>query len=269
MSELFSISEKVIVITGGTSEIGSCLAKYLAGQGAFIVLLGCRVKVGEQIVAQIKENDGEAIFFKTDVLNSEILMENLQDILLEYGRVDALINAAGGDLPCSTMASEATFLDLKLEAFKSVLDKNLIGTVLASQIFLKPMLKQGKGSIVNFSSIAAFRPISFSGYGAANAGISNFTASMAHELASKFGGKIRVNSVALGFFLTEKNRSLLTEENGCLTKHGQDVIRQTPFGRFGNPEELCGTIQYLISDASSFVTGTVAVVDGGFNTFSM
>lgn len=270
MNELFSIREKVIVITGGTGVLGSSIAKYLAAQGALIVVLGRRSDVGKEIISQIKEEDGEAIFLTTDVLNVELLHENLEDILLEYGRIDALLNAAGGNMPGATIAPDATFFDLQPEAFRTVLDLNLTGTILPTQVFLKPMVKQGRGSIINFSSMSAFRPMSrVCGYGAAKAGISNFTAFMANELASKFGEKIRMNAIAPGFFLTEQNRYLLTEENGDLTKRGQDVIRQTPFGRFGKPEELCGTIQYLLSDASSFVTGTVAVVDGGFNTFAM
>lgn len=270
MNELFSVREKVVVITGGTGVLGSCMAKYLASQGALIVILGRRSEAGEKIVSQIKEEDGEAVFFKTDVLNSEILQENLQDILLEYGRIDALINAAGGNMPGATIAPESTIFDLQPEAFRTVVDLNLTGTILPTQVFMKPMVKQGKGTIINFTSMAAFRPLSrVCGYSAAKAGITNLTAFMAQEFASKFGEKIRVNAIAPGFFLTEQNRFLLTDENGGLTKRGQDVIRQTPFGRFGSPEELCGTVQYLISDASSFVTGTVAVVDGGFNTFSM
>lgn len=270
MNELFSVKEKVIVITGGTGVLGSCLAKYLAAQGALIVVLGRRSDEGEKIVAQIKEDDGEAIFLKTDVLHSETLHENMQDILLEYGRIDALINAAGGNMPGATISPDATIFDMQPEAFKTVVDLNLTGTMLPTQVFLKPMVKQGKGAILNFTSMAAFRPMSrVCGYSAAKAGISNLTAFMAHEFATKFGEKIRVNAIAPGFFLTEQNRFLLTDAQGNLTQRGQDVIRQTPFGRFGNPEELCGTAQYLLSDAASFVTGTVAVVDGGFNTFSM
>lgn len=150
------------------------------------------------------------------------------------------------------------------------LELNLVGTVLPTQIFLKPMVEQKKGAIVNFSSMAAFRPLTrVCGYASAKAGISNFTAYMATEIAKKFGEGIRINAIAPGFFLTEQNRSLLTNPDGTYTQRGQDVIRQTPFGRMGRPEELCGTIQYLISEASSFVTGTVAIVDGGFNTFAM
>ncbi|MDE5935144.1 MAG: SDR family oxidoreductase, partial [Muribaculaceae bacterium] len=154
--------------------------------------------------------------------------------------------------------------------FRKVMDLNLTGTVIPTQVFLRPMVEAGKGTIVNFSSMAAFRPLTrVLGYAAAKAGISNFTAYMATEVAKKFTPGIRVNAIAPGFFLTNQNRALLTNPDGSLTERGADVIRQTPFGRFGKPEELCGTIHYLISDASSFVTGTVAVVDGGFNIYSM
>ena len=156
------------------------------------------------------------------------------------------------------------------EQFQKVLNLNLTGTVIPTQVFLRPMVEKGKGSIINFSSMAAFRPMTrVCGYAAAKAGISNFTAYMAHETAIKFGEGIRVNAIAPGFFITEQNRALLTNPDGSYTERGKDVIRQTPFGRMGKPEELCGTIQYLMSDAAAFVTGTVAVVDGGFNIFAM
>jgi len=199
MNELFSVREKVVVITGGTGVIGSCMAKYLASQGALIVVLGRRSDAGEKIVSQIKEDDGEAIFFKTDVLDHEILNENLQDILLEYGRVDALINAAGGNMPGATIAPDATLFDLQPEAFRNVVDLNLTGTILPTQVFLKPMVKQDRGVILNFTSMAAFRPMSrVCGYAAAKAGITNLTAFLANEFASKFGEKIRVNAIAPG-----------------------------------------------------------------------
>ena len=196
--------------------------------------------------------------------------KNLCDILDTYGRLDALINAAGGNMPGATIAPSDTFFDLSVEDFDKVLQLNLTGTVLPTQVFLKPMVKQGKGSIINISSMAAFRPMTrVAGYAAAKAGISNFTQYLAHETALKFGEGIRVNAIAPGFFITEQNLRLLTNPDGSFTERGNDVIRQTPFRRFGKPEELCGTAQYLISDASLFVTGTVAVVDGGFNTYAM
>lgn len=270
MKNLFSVKDQVVVITGGTGVLGRAIAAHLAEEGARVVILGRKAEVGNAIVEDIKKNGGEAMFLTTDVMNREALEQNLADILAAYGRVDALLNAAGGNMPGATIAPDGNFFDLKLEDFQRVLELNLIGTVLPTQVFLKPMVEQQKGAIVNFSSMAAFRPMTrVCGYASAKAGISNFTAYMATEVAKKFGEGIRVNAIAPGFFLTEQNRTLLTNPDGTYTQRGQDVIRQTPFGRMGRAEELCGTIQYLISEASSFVTGTVAVVDGGFNVFAM
>ena len=268
--KLFDITGKVVVITGGTGILGKAIAKYLALEGAKVVILGRRAEAGNAIVADIKAAGGEAMFLTTDVMKQDILAQNLADIVAAYGRVDSLLNAAGGNMPGATISPDGTFFDLKPEEFQRVLDLNLTGTVIPSQVFLKQMVKQGEGTIVNFSSMAAFRPMTrVAGYAAAKAGISNFTAFLATEVAKKFGEKIRVNAIAPGFFLTEQNRTLLTNPDGSWTQRGADVIRQTPFGRMGEPEELCGTIHYLINDASKFVTGTVAVVDGGFNTFAM
>ena len=270
MKNLFDIKGQVVVITGGTGVLGKAIAIHLAEEGAKVVILGRKAEVGNALVNEIKQKGGEAMFLTTDVMNRNALEQNLTDILAAYGRVDALLNAAGGNMPGATIAPTGTFFDLKVEEFQKVLELNLLGTVLPTQVFLKPMVNQKKGAIVNFSSMAAFRPLTrVCGYAAAKAGISNFTAYMATEVAKKFGEGIRVNAIAPGFFLTEQNRSLLTNPDGTWTERGQDVIRQTPFGRMGRAEELCGTIQYLISEASSFVTGTVAIVDGGFNTFAM
>lgn len=270
MANLFSVKDKVVVITGGTGVLGKAIAAHLAGEGAKVVILGRKAEVGNEIVEQIKAKGGEAMFLVTNVLDAAVLEQNLADILKAYGRVDALLNAAGGNMPGATIAPTGNFFDLKIDEFQKVLDLNLTGTVLPTQVFLKPMVEQKSGAIVNFSSMAAFRPMTrVAGYAAAKAGISNFTAFIATEVAKKFGEGIRVNAIAPGFFLTEQNRTLLTNPDGTYTERGQDVIRQTPFGRMGRAEELCGTIQYLISEASSFVTGTVAVVDGGFNVFAM
>lgn len=270
MANLFSVKDKVVVITGGTGVLGKAIAVHLAEEGAKVVILGRKGEVGNEIVNGIKAKGGEAMFLVTNVLDAAVLEQNLADILKAYGRVDALLNAAGGNMPGATIAPTGNFFDLKIDEFQKVLDLNLTGTVLPTQVFLKPMVKQKSGAIVNFSSMAAFRPMTrVAGYAAAKAGISNFTAFMATEVAKKFGEGIRVNAIAPGFFLTEQNRALLTNPDGTYTERGQDVIRQTPFGRMGRAEELCGTIQYLISEASSFVTGTVAVVDGGFNVFAM
>ena len=270
MQNLFDIKDYVVVITGGTGILGRCIAKYLALEGAKVIILGRKEEVGRKIADDIVAAGGLCEFMKTDVMNQAVVEKNCSDILAKYGKVDTLLNAAGGNMPGATIGPEGNFFNLKAEEFQTVLNLNLTGTVIPTQVFLKPMVKQGKGSVINFSSMAAFRPLTrVCGYAAAKAGISNFTAFMATECAKKFGEGIRVNAIAPGFFLTEQNRSLLTNPDGTYTKRGQDVVRQTPFGRMGDPEELCGTIHYLMSDAAKFVTGTVAVVDGGFNAFAM
>ena len=269
-NSLFNIKDNVVVITGGTGVLGRTIAKYLALEGAKVIILGRKEEVGNQIAQDIRQAGGECEFMKTDVMSQEVVQQNCDAIVSKYGRVDTLLNAAGGNMPGATIPPDKTFFDLDAAQFQTVLNLNLTGTVIPTQVFLKPMVQQGKGSIINFSSMAAFRPMTrVCGYAAAKAGISNFTAYMATECAKKFGEKIRVNAIAPGFFITEQNRSLLTNPDGTYTQRGQDVIRQTPFGRMGDPEELCGTIHYLMSDASKFVTGTVAVVDGGFNIFAM
>ena len=270
MNNLFDISNHVVVITGGTGVLGKCIAKYLAAQKAKVVLLGRRADEGNEIVKEIKADGGEAMFLTTDVLDIDKVQANCDEIMARYGRIDALLNAAGGNMPGAVIPPDKTFFDIDPEHFRRVIDLNLTGSVIPTKVFLRPMVESGKGAIVNFSSMSAFRPLTrVIGYSAAKAGISNFTAYMATEVAKKFTAKIRVYAIGPGFFLTNQNRSLLTNPDGSLTERGNDVIRQTPFGRFGDPEELCGTIHYLISDASAFVTGTVAVVDGGFNAYSM
>lgn len=270
MNKLFNIKDYVVVITGGTGILGRCIAKYLAQEGAKVIILGRKEEVGNKIVSEITAEGGQCEFMKTDVMNQETVKKNCDDIIAKYGRVDTLLNAAGGNVAGAVIAPEGNIFDLKVEDFQTVLNLNLTGTVIPTQVFLEPMVKQGKGSIINFSSMAAFRPITrVCGYAAAKAGISNFTEFMATECAKKFGEGIRVNAIAPGFFITEQNRALLTNPDGTYTQRGKDVIHQTPFGRMGDPEELCGTIHYLMSDAAKFVTGTVAVVDGGFNVFAM
>ncbi len=270
MANLFNIKDYVVVITGGTGILGRCIAKYLALEGAKVVIGGRKEDVGAKIVADIKAAGGECEFVKMDVMNVETMQKACDYIVEKYGRVDTLLNAAGGNMPGATIAPDQTFFDLAPEQFQTVLNLNLTGTVIPTQIFLKPMVKQGKGSIINFSSMSAFRPITrVCGYSAAKSGINSFTGWMAQEAARKFGEGIRVNAIAPGFFITEQNRTLLTNPDGSFTARGEAVIRQTPFSRMGEPEELCGTIHYLMSDAAKFVTGTVAVVDGGFNVTAM
>ena len=270
MQNLFNIKDNVTVITGGTGVLGRAIAKYLALEGAKVIILGRKEDVGKEIADEISALGGCCEFMKTDVMDATILQANCDAIMAKYGHIDTLLNAAGGNMKGATITPDQTFFDLDTAQFERVLNLNLTGTVIPTQIFLKPMVAQGKGSIINFSSMAAFRPMTrVCGYAAAKAGISNFTAYMATECAKKFGEGIRVNAIAPGFFITEQNRALLTNPDGSYTQRGQDVIRQTHFGRMGDPEELCGTIHYLMSDAAKFVTGTVAVVDGGFNAFAM
>lgn len=274
MKNLFDIEDNVTVITGGTGVLGSAIAQYLVENGARVIIIGRNADKGKAIVGHIKESTpadrGSIEFVQADVLQREQMEKACDYIIKMYARVDTLLNAAGGNQAGATIGPDQNIFDLQPEAFQQVLQLNLTGTVIPTQVFLRPMAAQGKGSIINFSSMSAFRPLTrVCGYSAAKAGINNFTAYMAAECAKKFGEGIRVNAIAPGFFITEQNRSLLTNPDGTYTERGKDVIRQTPFGRMGQPEELCGTIHYLMSAASRFVTGTVAVVDGGFNVFAM
>lgn len=197
MNELFSVKDQVVVITGGTGVLGRCIAEYLATQGAKVVILGRRKEEGDAIVDEIKAKGGEAMFLVTDVMSEAKVQENCDEIMARYGRVDALLNAAGGNMAGAVISPEGNFFDLKVDAFRTVLDLNLTGTVIPTQVFLRPMVEAGKGSIINFSSMAAFRPITrVCGYAAAKAGISNFTAFMANEVATKFTPAIRVNAIA-------------------------------------------------------------------------
>lgn len=270
MANLFCVKDKVVLITGGAGILGSAIARHLAEEGAKIVILDRAVENGEQLVASINTKGGDASFYLTDVLNKETLEQNKKDILSKYGRIDALLNAAGGNMTGATISPEKTIFDLNIDAFRKVVDLNLFGTVLPIMVFAEVMAKQKEGAIVNFSSESALRPLTrVVGYGAAKAAISNLTKYLAGELAIKFGEGLRVNAIAPGFFLTEQNRTLMTNPDGSYTERALSVIAHTPFRRLGTPDELFGTIQYLISDASKFVTGTVAVVDGGFDAFSI
>ena len=221
MNSLFNIQGYVVAITGGTGVLGRAIAKYLALNGAKVIILGRKEEVGAEIVADIRKAGGECEFLKTDVMNQDIVQQNCDYIVEKYGRIDTLLNAAGGNMKGATITPEQTFFDLEAKQFQTVLDLNLTGTVIPTQVFLRPMVNQGKGSIINFSSMAAFRPMTrVCGYAAAKAGISNFTAFMATECAKKFGEGIRVNAIAPGFFITEQNRALLTNPDGTFTQRG-------------------------------------------------
>jgi len=268
MVDLFDIKNKVVVITGGTGVLGSCMADYLATQGAKVVILARNVENGNKLVKRIVFKGFEAMFLQSDVNDKEILEQNATEIIARYGRIDILINGAGGNMPGATIGPNKAIFDLNLEAFRSVVDLNLFGTVIPTMVFAKIMTEQKKGNIINISSEAALRPLTrVVGYGAAKAAVTNFTKYMAIELATKYGEGLRVNAMAPGFFISEQNRTLLTNPDGSYTDRAKTILAHTPFGRFGKPEELLGTLHWLASDASKFVTGTLTVIDGGFDAF--
>ncbi|MDR2139644.1 MAG: SDR family oxidoreductase [Tannerella sp.] len=270
MANLFDIKDKVILLTGGCGILGGCMAKHLAGEGARVVILDRNAEGGNRLAAEIREEGGEALFLETDVLNKETLVRNRQDILAALERIDVLINLAGGNMAGATIPPDRTFFDLDLDAFRRVVDLNLFGTVLPTMVFAEVMVARKKGSIINVSSESALRPLTrVVGYGCAKAAVSNFTQYLAGELAVKFGEGLRVNAIAPGFFLTEQNRTLMTNPDGTPSERCKTVMAHTPFQRLGRPDELLGTVQWLASDASAFVTGTVTPIDGGFDAFSI
>ncbi len=266
--KLFDITGKTAVITGGTGVLGGAMAIGLAEAGAHVVVLGRKKENGDAVLRQIRDAGKDAMFVQADVLNPEQLASAKQQILQAHKTIDILVNAAGGNMAGATILPEQNFFDLNIEEFGKVVDLNLLGTVLPTKIFCDVMAKQKKGVIINIASMSSFRPITrVVGYSAAKSAIDNFTGWLAIEMAKKFGPGIRVNAIAPGFFITEQNRRLLTNEDGSFTARGQAAINNTPFGRFGVPEELIGTLIWLCSDASQFVTGVDVPVDGGFNVF--
>ena len=268
--DLFCIENKVIAITGGYGILGTQMAIYLAEQGAKVVILGRSKEKGESLAEKIRKSGGEAAFFVSDVLNKANLEQNKDDILETYGKLDVLINAAGGNMPGATIPPDKTIFDVEVKAFKDVIDLNLFGTVLPTLVFSKAMMDNGKGNIINIASMSSFRPLTrVMGYGVAKAAVANFTEYMAGELATKFGDNFRVNALAPGFFITEQNKNLMLNPDGSYSERAKTVLAHTPFHRFGKSEELLGAIHYLASDASSFVNGTILVVDGGFNSYSI
>ena len=245
MNSLFSVKEKVILLTGGYGILGACMAKHLAREGAYVVILGRNEQKGSALVGEIKAEGGEALFLVSNVL-------------------------AGGNQAGATIPPDKTIFDLDIDAFRTVVDLNLFGTVLPTMVFAEVMVGQGKGSIINISSESSLRPLTrVVGYGCAKAAINNFTQYMAGELAIKFGEGLRVNAMAPGFFLTEQNRALMSNPDGSPSDRCNTIVAHTPFRRLGKPEELLGTLQWLASDASAFVTGTVIPIDGGFDAFSI
>ena len=273
---LFSLKNKTAVITGGTGVLGQSMVQAISEAGANVAVLGRRKEAGDELVAQLMKAggnassaEGRAISIKADVLEADQLKVARDIVIKEFGAIDILVNAAGGNMPGAVVQPDSNFFAMKIDEFQKVVNLNLLGSVLPTQVFCEDMAKRKKGVIINIASMAAMRTITrVAGYSAAKSAITNFTGWLAVEMAHKYGEGIRVNAISPGFFLTEQNRTLLTNPDGSFTSRGQKVIAQTPFGRFGRPEELTGTLIYLCSDASAFVTGVNMPVDGGFSVYA-
>jgi NAD(P)-dependent dehydrogenase (short-subunit alcohol dehydrogenase family) len=265
----FSLEGKAAIVTGGTGVLGGALARGLAAAGAKVGILGRRAEQATRVSEEIAQAGGVGLPLAADVLDRAQL-EAARDRALEaWGRIDILINAAGGNLPAATVVGDRSFFDLSQEALDQVFRLNLNGSILPAQVFGAVMAARGAGSIVNISSMAAQKPLTrVIGYAAAKAAIDNFTKWLAVDLAQKHGPGVRVNAIAPGFFIGEQNRALLLNADDTLTPRGQLIVDHTPMRRFGEPDELVGAAIWLASDAARFVTGIVVPVDGGFSAFS-
>ena len=265
----FDLRGRVAVVTGGSGVLGSAMAGGLAAAGVRVAILGRRLDRAQAVAAQLESSGGEATAVATDVLDPAALARARDAVTDRWGRIDILLNAAGGNLPRATLGIDGSVFDIPVEAWRSTVDLNLLGTLMPIQLFGPTMAASGQGSIVNISSMAVGRVLTrVPAYSAAKAAVENLTRWLAVELARKHGEGLRVNAVAPGFFLGEQNRRLLTNENGSLTPRGARIIEHTPAGRFGEPDDLIGAVLWLCGPASRFVTGVVIPVDGGFSAFS-
>jgi NAD(P)-dependent dehydrogenase (short-subunit alcohol dehydrogenase family) len=267
MNSLFDVNGKIIVLTGGAGVLGKALAEYLSQAGARIAILDLNETKAQTIAQKLP---GEALGLKVDVLNKDSVEMAFHQIRQHFRTPDVLINGAGGNHPDATTSHNLSFFDLPAESLRFVNELNLLGTMIPSQVAGKIFAEKKQGIILNVSSMNAFRPLTrIPAYSAAKAAVSNFTQWLAVHMAQNYSPNIRVNAIAPGFFLTAQNRFLLTnEKTGELTDRGQQILDHTPMNRFGNPEDLAGTVQWLISDASLFVTGIVVPIDGGFSAYS-
>lgn len=263
---MFSLQGKTIVVTGGTGVLGYAFNKSIAAAGANVIIIGRNAQKAKERAAEINKDGGCALDIAADVTDAVSLEDAKEKILSRFSKIDGLVNGAGGNIPGAVVPPEGDIFSLDMDALKSVMDLNLFGTLLPTQIFGKSILDTaGNGTIVNISSVSAHKALTrVLGYSLAKAAIEAYTKWFAVESAKRNGDKLRVNAIVPGFFLTEQNRSLLTNEDGSLTSRGNAINAQTPFGRFGHPEELTGALIWLLSDASSFVNGTSVIVDGGF-----
>jgi NAD(P)-dependent dehydrogenase (short-subunit alcohol dehydrogenase family) len=261
---------RTIVVTGGTGILGGEIACALVDWGANVAILDLNLAPAQKLLERMGAGAGRAAVFHGDVLDLDSLRQAAEAITKRFGRVDGLVNAAGGNKPQATTGPDASFFDLPSDALRWVFDLNLLGTVLPCQVFGKLMAQQGAGVILNISSVNTFRPLTrIPAYSAAKAGVSNFTQWLAVHMAQEYSPQIRVNAIAPGFFLTSQNEYLLTDkQTGKLTTRGQLIIEHTPMSRFGKPEDLLGAVLWLLSPASAFVTGVVVPIDGGFSAYS-
>jgi len=270
LNNQFSLSNKIAIVTGGTGVLASEMARSLAMAGANVVILARRKELAEETAKKIETGSGnKAIAVVADVTDRPSLENAYQQVLKTFGRVDILVNAAGGNLPGAVIMPNQNFFDLNYQDTQKVIDLNLGGSVLPTLVFCKGWAQSRQGVIINISSMSAIRAITrVMGYSLAKGAIDTYTQWLSVEMATKYGEGIRVNAIAPGFFVTDQNRKLLTNEDGSLTDRGQKVINNTPMKRFGEANDLSGALIWLCSDSSKFVTGTVVCVDGGFSTFS-
>jgi NAD(P)-dependent dehydrogenase (short-subunit alcohol dehydrogenase family) len=269
MKNKYSLEGKVIIVTGGTGILGNSFVNGIVEAGGAVGILGRNKEVANERVDAINKNGGKALALVADVLNENDLLSAKKQILDTFGRLDGLVNAAGGNMPQGVLQPNEDIFKLNLDGMKQVMDLNLWGTLLPTQIFGEAIAQTGKGSIVNISSMNSKRAVTkVLGYNMGKAAVDCYNQWFAVELANRYGDAIRMNALAPGFFLTEQNRNLLTTPEGGYTIRGESVIRNTPFKRFGHPDELIGALVWLLSDASAFVTGSMICVDGGFSIFS-
>src|SRR5690242_319872 len=270
LKRMYDFTGQTVAITGGAGVLGGEIAQALVGCGANVAILDLNLDPAEGILEKMGPRASQAFAVKSNVLDADNLRQASTAVLEKFGSVDCLVNAAGGNKPQATTSADLAFFDLPADALRWVFDLNIIGTVLPSQVFGKVMAEKGRGTILNISSMNAFRPLTrIPAYSAAKAGVSNFTQWLAVHLAQLYSPKIRVNAIAPGFFLTQQNKFLLTDEkSGALTARGKSIIDHTPMARFGSPEDLFGAVLWLLSPASAFVTGVIVPIDGGFSAYS-
>lgn len=263
------VKDKVVIITGGGGELGGAMAEGLAKLGAKVILWGRTEEALREQCTSIEQQGGFCSYFQCDVLNETMVKEVTNQIQSEFGRIDGLINAAGGNKPGATISPDGHFHDIPIQDLDQVMRLNFLGTLIPCKLVTKVMIEQGYGSVINISSMAATKPLTrVVGYAASKAAIDNYTKWMAVEMATKYSPSIRVNAIAPGFFIGKQNRSLLLEKDGSYTPRAQSIISHTPMHRFGRGEELVGAAQWLLSDQSGFVTGVIIPVDGGFSAYA-